>query len=143
MVQIVNIMRVKCKMLKDLPWDVFFFFKAVVYLYPNPIFINNSMIFCYISSLIFYTLAGSFLKGPAHLIDSIMSVSYLNYIFWLKGQDGGEGPLQSYINRAGEAVRHAISPLLQNQGKNENLSPPRRGRRYISRLGSTRSVQSL
>lgn len=82
MVQIVNIMRVKCKMLRDLPWDVFFFEKkAVVYLYPNPIFINNSMTFYYISSLMFYTLAGSFLKGPVHLIDSIMSASYLNYIF--------------------------------------------------------------
>ena len=59
MVQIVNMMRVKCKMPEDLPWGIFFFLfflrkkKAVVCLYPNPIFINNSFIFYYISYLMF------------------------------------------------------------------------------------------
>lgn len=42
MIQIVNIMMVKWKMLKDLPFGVFWE-KAVVYLYPNPIFINNNI----------------------------------------------------------------------------------------------------
>lgn len=41
MIQIVNMM-VKWKTLKDLPFGVFCE-KAVVYLYPNPIFINNSI----------------------------------------------------------------------------------------------------
>lgn len=32
-------------------------------------------------------------------------------------------PLQSYINRAGEAVHHAINPLPQNQEKKMKISP--------------------
>lgn len=42
MIQII-IMLVECKMLKDPPCGVFWG-KAVVYLYPNPIFIKNSII---------------------------------------------------------------------------------------------------
>lgn len=46
MIQIVNIMLVKCKMLKELLCGVFWEKVVVVYLCPNPIFINNSISFC-------------------------------------------------------------------------------------------------
>lgn len=43
MIQIMILMMVEYKMLKDLPCGVFGG-KAVVYLYPNPIFIKNCII---------------------------------------------------------------------------------------------------
>lgn len=55
----------------------------------------------------------------------------LTTFFWFKGQDSGEGPLQSCINRVGEAVRHDINPLLQNQEKKLKSLPTRKGRRYL------------
>lgn len=83
MIQIVNIMMVKWKMLKDLPFGVFWE-KAVVYLYPNPFLLIIAL--PYIKFLTHVSYINWILPQGTCALDPYYNVyAILTTFLWFKG----------------------------------------------------------